>query len=153
MFVTGSFCHVRNQTFLSRSRNIIETSVSALILCSLKMYFCPGWCECLFCFLFIFLSIVLIQQHSHGSTNSTFRKIDLLYSAFGFYIVIQFSIEWFTAFYWCLEYLKAGYLESANLKTLFKDSVTYQTVHKIWSLKSFFQTTSKRGWEGLFTCS
>lgn len=38
-------------------------------------------------FLLIFCLLFWIQQHSHGSTNSTFRKIDLLYSAFSFCIV------------------------------------------------------------------
>lgn len=114
-------------------------------------------------FFLCFCLLFLIQQHSYGSTNSTFRKIDLLYSAFSFCIAIQFSIEWFTAFYLMPQEknLKAGYLESANLKTLFKDSTTNQTIHKIWFahlIKSFFLLWSqliqhrKEKWKGLFAC-
>lgn len=117
---------------------------------------------CLFfvCFYLFFLYCFRFQQHSHGSTNSTFRKIDLLYSAFSFCIVIQFSIEWFTAFYWCSEHLKAGFLESANLKTLFKDRKTYQIIHNIWSIQwkaspwlFWTHTASKMGWKGCFAWS
>lgn len=70
--------------FITESQSLSDVSNPSLHLH--KMYFC--WCECFFVFIY-FCLLFWIQQHSHGSTNSTFRKIDLLYSAFSFSIEIH----------------------------------------------------------------
>lgn len=54
------------------SQLLSDTSTSSgAVSALLTVHFC--WCECFFVFYLLFW----IQQHSHGSTNSTFRKIDL----------------------------------------------------------------------------
>lgn len=97
-----------------------------------SFFFCP--------FLF------LIQQHSCGRTNSTFRKRKWISCAEHFTSCEgeQFIIEHFTAFSYGLENPKAEYLESANLKhNIFTTNHCNNSNHPYYLMHALKKTNKK----------
>lgn len=95
----------------------------------------------IFFFFVIFRVSVLIQQHSYGSTNSTFRKIGLLYSAF------SFCMKEFTAFHWSLDKSQGPVFGVCQLKNVFQRQydASDHPQNLIRTLKSF---SSQHQWRG-----